>query len=399
MPDLDKRRHIRSRSSTCPHVCSRLGRHPERGLRVALVHDYLQEMGGAERVVEALLAIFPEAPLYTSVYEPRVSSEVFTGRAIHTTFLQPVARRKAVTKALFPLLPAAFRRLDLGGYDVVLSSSSGFAHHVRTGPETLHVCYCHNPPRFLWQPQDYFRGAEYLSRVGHPLLERLRRLDLRAAAGVDAYVANSAVVAERIERTYGREATVIHPPVDVSRFRVTAERSERFLVVSRLLPYKRIDLAVEAATRLGLGLDVIGDGPERRRLERMAGPTVRFLGRRPNEEVEQAMARAIAVVVPGREDFGLTPVEAQAAGRPPVAYAGGGALETIADGETGFLFAEQTWEAAAEAMERARTTELDPARLRASAERFDVSAFERRLLRFVEERLARRRGQQAAGAV
>jgi glycosyltransferase involved in cell wall biosynthesis len=362
-------------------------------VKVALVHDYLQETGGAERVVEAMLGLFPDAPLYTSVYDPSASSAVFVGRVIETSYLQRVIRRKSTAKALFPLLPGAFRRFDLTGNDVVLSSSSGFAHHVRTRPETLHVCYCHNPPRFLWQTDDYFRGVEYLSRIGHPLLATLRRRDLQAAAGVDAYVANSSAVAERIATTYGRDATIIHPPVDVSRFHLTDERSGRLLVVSRLLAYKRLDLAVEAATKKGLPLDVIGDGPERGRLERMAGPSVRFLGRLPNDLVESIMAQATALIVPGREDFGLTLVEAQAAGRPPIAYAGGGALETVVDGETGFLFPEQTWESLARAVERAHAMELDPLRLRRSAERCDISNFSRLLRAFIDaERSSGRSG-------
>lgn len=352
-------------------------------MRVALVHDYLNEMGGAERVVEALLRIFPAAPLYTSVYDPWVAPASFRRRDVRTSFLQRVGRRKGATKALFPLVPSAFRRLDLGAFDVVVSSSSGFAHHVRTRHDAFHVCYCHNPPRFLWQPGDYFRRRPALGKALGPVLAQLRRLDLEAAREVDAYVVNSETVAKRVRHTYGRSATVIHPPVDVSSYSPTDERSGRFLVVSRLLPYKRVDLVVEAASRLSLPLDVIGEGPERRRLEAAAGPTVRFLGRQPDARVREAMASCAALVVAGTEDFGLAPVEAQASGRPVVAFASGGALETVEDGETGYLFFEQTWEAVAEALERAGRDELAPTRLRAAAERFDVSVFEARLTGFI----------------
>jgi glycosyltransferase involved in cell wall biosynthesis len=347
-------------------------------VRVALVHDYLTEMGGAERVVLALTRIFPEAPLYTSVYDPRTCPE-FADRDVRTTFMQRLTRRKAVTKGLFPLFPAAFRTLDLRGFDVVISSSSGFAHHVRVPAETLHICYCHNPPRFLWQPDDYFRGRPLTALLLRPALWRLRRLDFDSAQRVVAYVANSAVVAGRIRETYGRGAEVIHPPIDTARYEVTSERSGRFLVVSRLLAYKRIDLAVEAATRAGLALDVIGDGPERSRLERTAGPGVHFLGRRPDDFVRNALGRCTALVLPAAEDFGLTPVEVQASGRPPVAFAAGGALETVRDGDTGFLFSEPTSEALAEGMRRAEAHEIDPQHLRAAASRFDTANFSSQL--------------------
>ncbi len=347
-------------------------------MRVALVHDYLTEMGGAERVVLAMTGVFPDAPLYTSVFDADACAP-FVDRDVRTTFIQRLTRRKAMTKGLFPLFPAAFRRLDLSGFDVVLSSSSGFAHHVRVREDALHVCYCHNPPRFLWQPEDYFRGRSARRRLLAPALAWLRRLDLEAAARVDAYVANSATVAGRICAIYGREAEVIHPPVDTSRYELSDERSGRFLVVSRLLAYKRIDLAVEAATRFGLSLDVVGDGPERRRLERLAGPTVRFLGRRGDDFVRHALARCTALVLPGTEDFGLTPVEAQASGRPVVAFASGGALETVHDGETGFLFDEATPEGLGAAMLRASNDALSVRTLRSSSERFDLQAFSLKL--------------------
>jgi glycosyltransferase involved in cell wall biosynthesis len=343
-------------------------------MKVALVHDYLTEMGGAERVVRALTRIFPEAPLYTSVYDERTCAE-FGDCDVRTTFMQHLTQRKGVTKRLFPLFPPAFRRLDLAEFDLVISSSSGFGHHVRARASALHICYCHNPPRFLWQPDEYFRGQPATRRLLAPALARLRRLDLDAALRVDDYIANSATVAARIRATYGREAEIIYPPVDTSLYEMTSERSGRFLIVSRLLAYKRIDLAVEAATSAGLPLDVVGEGPERRRLEGMAGPSVRFLGRRPDDFVRHALARCSALVLPGTEDFGLTPVEAQASGRPTVAFAAGGALESVRDGETGFLFSGATAESLTSAMRRALATELSPGRLRAWAERFDEVGF------------------------
>jgi glycosyltransferase involved in cell wall biosynthesis len=352
-------------------------------VRVALVHDYLTELGGAERVVRAFVDLYPEAPLYTSVLDARACGSAFEGVDVRTTFMQRLARRKGMTKAVFPLFPRAFDRLELDQADIVLTSSSGFAHHVRPPDSAVHIAYCHNPPRFLWQPDEYFFDQPRLRLLLEPMLRRLRKRDLAAALGVDVYVANSENVAERIRRIYGRTADVIQPPVDTARFEPSRRRSGRFLVLSRLLPYKRIDLAVCAATRLKLPLDVIGDGPERRRLGRLAGGTVRFLGRQPDPVVRSALATCEAVVVPGEEDFGLVPVEAQAAGRPVVAFAAGGALETVEPGETGFLFETQTWEAVAEAMLRAQRVTFDVERLRLSAMRFDVQAFRHRITRLV----------------
>ena len=348
-------------------------------MKVALVHDYLTEMGGAERVVEAMTRMFPEAPLYTSAFDPKACPS-FAGLDVRTSFMQKLTKRKGAAKALFFTLPSAFRSLDLSAFDLVLSSSSGFAHHVRPHPDALHICYCHNTPRFLWQPEDYFRGRPLFRQALAPALAGFRRLDRQAASRVGFYLANSATVAQRIRATYGREATIVYPPVDTSLYEPTDERSGRFLVVSRLLPYKRIDLAVEAATSARLPLDIVGDGPDRARLTALAGSTVRFLGRLPDEEVRYLLARCTALVQPGVEDFGLTPVEAQAAGRPPIAYAAGGALETVEHGITGFVFTEQSVRALVAAMHHAQAREFAPGTLQESARRFDVDVFARRLM-------------------
>jgi glycosyltransferase involved in cell wall biosynthesis len=275
-------------------------------------------------------------------------------------------------------------------FDLLISSSSAFGHHARTRPDALHVCFCHTPPRFLWQGNVYFRGRPGLRLALAPLLTLLRRLDLRAAASVDAYVAVSKHVASRIRQTYGREAQVVYPPVDVTSFAPVRERSGRFLVVSRLVPTKRIDLVVEAANQANLPLDVIGTGPEMASLRRRAGPTVRLLGWQPDVAVREAIARCEALVVAGEEDFGLVMVEAQASGRPPVAFASGGALEIVEDGATGFLFDAQTSEAIAEAMRRARGSSVDIAGLVESARRFDVQLFFERFAAAIEAARVRR---------
>jgi glycosyltransferase involved in cell wall biosynthesis len=356
-------------------------------MRLALVHDYLNEMGGAERVVEVLLKTFAEAPLYTSVFNPRTVSRTFSEHVIRTSYLQAFATKKLITKIFAPLLPDAFRRFDLRAYDVVVSSSSGFAHHIRPFGG-IHICYCYTPPRFLWQPEEYFRDRPNLERFSRPVLNVLRKHDRLAAKSVDVYVGISDEIARRIAATYGRQARVIHPPVDTARFQISQKRSGRFLVVSRLLAYKRIDLAIEAADRGGFQLDIIGDGPDRRRLQAMAGANVRFLGRRSDEEVKGALATCEALILPGSEDFGLTVVEAQASGRPAIAFASGGALETVADGISGYLFERQEWDVLAAAMGRSQATKLDPQEIQAWARRFDTSVFRQKLRVLIDEATA-----------
>jgi len=345
------------------------------GERLAIVHDYMTQLGGAERVAGIMAQALPSARLLTSVHAAAdVPLNLIGGRPWQTSFLQPLAGRIPL-KALLPLLPKAVASLDVSDSDLVISNSSAFAHHVRARSGATHFCYCSTPAHFLWNPQEYFRGRESLIRVLSPLLARLRKLDLDAAARVDTYVANSRYTAARIESIYGRDAKVVYPPVETARFRPSRDRSGRFVVVSRLVPAKRVDLVVEAANRRELPLDVIGRGPELVRLRRLAGPTVRLLGWQPDTLVRRVMAESTAVVIAGTEDFGLVTAEAQASGRPPVAYAAGGAIEIVEDGNTGFLFQEQTPEAIGEAMQHARDRDLETAGLVASAARFDVPVF------------------------
>lgn len=343
--------------------------------RIALVHDYMTQVGGAERVAGIMAGALPSARLLTSMHRQRdVPLDLIGGRPWQTSFLQRFAGRVPY-KALLPLLPRAMSSLDVGDCDLVISSSSAFAHYVRVPESATHLCYCAAPAHFLWNSGEYFRGREWLRLALAPLLGWLRRKDREAASRVDGYIANSHYTASRIRAVYGREASVIYPPVETARFQPTRERSGRFLVVSRLVPTKRVDLAVEAANRYELPLDIIGSGPELRRLRRMAGPTVRIHGWLPDAEVRRAMAECVAVVVPGTEDFGLVTAEAQASGRPPVAFATGGATEIVRDGVTGVLFGRQTPEALAEAMLRARDTAWDTDALLESAARFDTAKF------------------------
>jgi glycosyltransferase involved in cell wall biosynthesis len=343
---------------------------------------------------------YPDASLYTSVYrEDLVARDAIGGRDWSPSFLQALARRSGL-KATLPLLPAAVASLPTRDYELLISSSSAFGHHARKGDGALHVCLCHTPPRFLWQSEAYFRGRPTQMRALAPLLALLRRLDRRAAAGVDAYVAVSKHVAARLRQTYGREAQVVYPGVDVASLVPCRERSGRFLVLSRLVPSKRVELVIEAANRYALPLDVIGSGPELPALQRLAGPTVRLLGWQSDEAVRDAIAQCEAVVIAGEEDFGLVTVEAQASGRPPVAFAAGGALEIVEDGVTGFLFQEQTPKAIAAAMRRAAATRVDTTDLVEAARRFDLPLFYERFQAAIDAaRSQQRAGLRAADAL
>jgi glycosyltransferase involved in cell wall biosynthesis len=353
---------------------------------VVLVHDYLNQRGGAERVVLELAAIFPQAPLYTSLYRRGSTFPEFGELDIRTSFLDrlPVDRR---FRALFPLYPAAFRSLGTIDAELVISSSSGWAHAVRTTPRAFHAVYCHTPARWLYG--DYM-GTAVQQRALAPLQEAFRRLDLRASGRADLYIANSELVRRRIRQRYGREAPVIHPPVDVDRF-TPSSRGERLLVVSRLLPYKRVDVVVDAATRAGVGLDVVGVGPAIDDLRRRAGPTVRFHGRLPDDEIAELFQSCRAFCLPGAEDFGITPVEANAAGKPVVAFAGGGALETIEDGVTGAFFAEHSVTALLEALEHCDAIASPPERIAQQARRFSTHTFRKRLSSVLAQAIAERR--------
>lgn len=380
---------------------------PAAAPRLALVHDYLNQYGGAERVLEQLHALWPAAPIYTSMYAPHLLPPQYRRMDIRTSFMQ---RLPGVHRHHQPYLlayPLAFESFRLQGYDVVLSNSSAWAKGVLTPPETLHICYCLTPMRWAWSYHEYVERE----RIGGPLrrmlplaMHYLRLWDVASAQRVDRFLAISRAVAARIRKYYGREATVIYPPVDVERFAPSAAPDDFYLVVSRLVPYKRVDLAVAAFTRLGppWRLKIVGDGRDRPALQARAGPNVEFLGRLPDSAVRELMARCRAFVFPGLEDFGIAPVEAQAAGRPVVAFAGGGALDTVRDGLTGVLFGEQTVEALIAALRRCADLAWDPHTIRAHAERFSAARFRQELRAYVErawqEHRERAAGQALVGA-
>lgn len=356
--------------------------------RIALVHDYFIQMGGAERVAEAFHQIFPAAPLYTTVALAHRLTPQLRKAAIHTSFMQHMPAIESKFRHYFLLYPWAVETLDLSAYDLVLSSSSGYGKGVHRGRNAIHVCYCHTPMRWAWRYDDYAarEGFGTLSRVALPaMLSGLRWWDRRASRQPDYYIANSAVVAARIQQIYQREAVVIPPPIDVDRFQPSTENDDYFLVLSRLVPYKRIDLAVEACTRLNKELIVIGDGPDRQRLEAMASKSVKFLGRQPDNIVNQYASRCRALLFPGEEDFGMVPLEINAAGRPVIAFRAGGALETVVDGATGLFFDEPTSESLAAALEAFDHYDWNVPQLRQHAERFSYPIFAQRMLSFLAQ--------------
>jgi len=357
---------------------------------VAIVHDYLNQPGGAERVVLALSGMWPEAPIYTALYRADSTFPAFGATEVHTSPLDLLPVDKGF-RNLFPLYPAAFRALGRLEHDIVISSSSGWAHSVRTAPRSFHAVYCHAPARWLY-------GGEHLaSRRRHalaPLAGALRRWDRGAARRADLYIANSREVRARIRRHYGVEAPVVHPPVEIERFRPRA-RGERLLVVSRLLPYKRVDAVVDVATRAGIGLDVVGSGPALEELRDRAGPTVAFHGRLPDRDVARLMEGCRALCLPGKEDFGITPIEAHAAGKPVVALAAGGALETVEEGVNGAFFSDHDPDELLDAIRRCDRLDASPDAIAATARRFSRHAFEASIRRALEEGLRARRREAA----
>jgi glycosyltransferase involved in cell wall biosynthesis len=359
-------------------------------MKVALVHDYLNQYGGAERVLEELHAIWPEAPVYTAICDLERMPKSYAQWDIRTSHLNRLPFAKRHHQPLLFMLPQAFEAFDLDEYDLVVSSSSGFAHGVLTLPQTLHLCYCHSPPRFLWDYHSYAR-REGLGGAGRFVVEnalpRLRVWDRVSADRADAWIATSRTVRTRIERFYGKPSEVIPPPVQVGKFEVASGPGSYYLLLMRLVGWKRPDIAVEACTRLGLPLVVAGDGREMAALQSIAGPTVKFVGRADDGQIRRLLADCKALILPSEEDFGLTPLEAMAAGRPVIAYGRGGVLDTVVPGETGMFFGEQTADSLAEALAHFDDRLFDPMAIRSHAEQFDSAVFAERMRRFAEERL------------
>lgn len=372
---------LESRSSNIPD-----------SLKVAIVHDWMVSRGGAERVVQALHELWPQAPIYTAAYAPEKFPE-FKNADVRTTWLNRINLAKKKHQLFSIPRALAFRSLNLSDYDVVISSSSAESKYVKTGPHTLHICYCYTPIRYYWSDYDWylehppFGPLNPLAKLLLPLMiGPLRWYDFRSAQKVDIYLTQSRYIQQRIKRYYRRDAKVIYPPTDTARFSKTPRRpGSYYLIVGRQVAYKRLDLAVEAFNRLGLPLLVAGTGEEIERQKAKAKPNIIFKGFVPEADLPKLYAEAKAVVYPQAEDFGLVPIEAQAAGTPVIAYGQGGAAETIVDGETGVFFKPQTASALIEAVGRFEGLKFDPAKLKRHAKKFDQPIFKSQIKAFVEQ--------------
>jgi glycosyltransferase involved in cell wall biosynthesis len=353
---------------------------------IALFQDYLAQNGGAERVTEAIHRTLPGAELHTTMEVPERISPYLRQLNVKTTWMQALPAKARLYRHYFLLYPFAIESAHLEQYDLIVSSCCGYAKGVKRGKDSVHVCYCHNPMRWVWRFKEYVAREKFNPFTIHVLqlmVEDLKRWEIRASLRPDYFIANSHIVANRLKTAFGIDATVIEPPIDTSRFWISRQVGDYYLILSRLNAYKRIDLAIEACTRTGRRLLVIGDGPDRGRLEGLAGPTVTFLGRQPDEAVNRYASGCRALIFPGEEDFGMAPLEVNAAGRPVVAYGAGGATETVIEGLNGLLFKSQTTDSLIEALEQFESRGWEPAEIRRHALQYDIHVFQERLLDFL----------------
>ncbi|MBI5254574.1 glycosyltransferase [Candidatus Falkowbacteria bacterium] len=356
-------------------------------MRIALVHDHLTQKGGAEKVLEAMAELYPEAPIFTLVHDPATFQ---SANKIHTSFLQKLTRNKNKFQWLLPLMPTATEHHDLKDFDIVISSSSIFAKGIITQPNTLHICYCHTPPRFLWLDYHSYvnelKTNKLIKKILPIVLTRLRQWDRLAASRVNHFVANSHEVQRRIAHFYNRPSEVIHPPVDTGKFHISTKNDGYYLAGGRLVSYKRFDIIVTAFNRLNMKLKIFGTGPEFDKLREMAKPNIEFLGQISDKDKPNLYSHALAFINPQIEDFGITVVEAMASGRPVIALRAGGALETIIEKQTGMFFDEQCWEDLADAILRFNPENFDPQKIREHALQWDKENFKQNLQKFITEK-------------
>ncbi len=359
-------------------------------MKVALVHGFLIKLGGAERVLKSLSELYPDAPIYTLLYDEKKVGEVFPKERVRTSKLQKFPRFKGSHKLLFPQMPSAIEDFDLSEYDLVISSSSAYAHGIVTNLETTHLCYYHTPMRYAWDYTHRYLADQGLGGIGEwlasRLIHRVRQWDFLASDRVDYSIANSKNTAQRIRKFYRKEAEVIYPPVDTERFKAHDKHEGYFLIVSTLTPYKRIDLAVELFNKLGKRLVIIGDGPDRKRLQSRAAANIDFLGFKSDDVVKTYYENCRAFIFPGEDDFGIAPVEAMACGKPVLAYGKGGALETVIPGETGELFDEQNLDSMEASLTQLLINEknYDAKKIAEHASQFSESAFKKAMKSAVE---------------
>ena len=363
-----------------------------KSLRVVLCHDWLTGMRGGERVLELLCEAFPEAPIYTLIHNRKAVSDVINRHPIHTSWLQRIPGIEKRYRNFLPLFPSAIRRFDIGEADLVISTSHCVAKGLRGRPGTPHLCYCFTPMRYAWLFRDEYLGANPLKRLlARPLLAWLRRWDREASRHVTRFVAISNHIGDRIHRFYGRESDVVYPPVDLARWTPDYQPAGDFdLIASALVPYKRIDLAVQAYTRSGRALKIVGTGTEFTSLQAQAGANIEFLGWQPDDNLLALYRRSRMLVFPGEEDFGIVPLEAQACGRPVVAFGRGGALETIRNEVSGLFFTEQTVASLQEAIDRCAGRDWDAHAIRSQAERFSIQSFINGLAKPIDDLMRQR---------
>jgi glycosyltransferase involved in cell wall biosynthesis len=361
-------------------------------MNLALVHDWLNQVGGAEDVLVDLVSLYPDAPLYTSIYAPDLMPAEYRAWDIRTLWINRLPGIHRHHQPYLPFYPLAWGGLDLSQYEIVLSNKSGFCHGFRHGAQTLHICYCLAPTRYVWQFEGYMQREGMGTAVNlalRPLIRALRRWDYATAQRVHHFIAISTDIQARIRRYYDRDSTIIYPPVDTERFAAArvdeSQVEDYYLIVSRLIPYKRIDLAVQAATQLGVKLKIGGRGRDLERLKAMAGDTVEFLGYVPDDALPALMARCKAFLFPGLEDFGITPVQAQAAGRPVIAFGGGGALDTVISGVTGEHFEALSTDSLITVLRAFDPVRYSPDVIQAHARQFDRQQFHAQLTQFVDQ--------------
>ena len=355
-------------------------------MKTAVVHDYFTQMGGAEKVAEELYHLLPGADLFATAALRDKLPDSLRDVPVHTSWMQKLPKLSKLYRFYFPLYPLAVRSLNLEPYDLVVSSSSGYAKGIHVHPDAIHVCYCHTPMRWVWSYDSYSARESFgggLRAVLPTVIGALRNWDEGASRQPDHFIANSRVVAERIQRAYGRTAEVIYPPIDVNRFQVGTEQDDYYLILARLVSYKRIDLAVTAFTRMGKRLVVVGTGTALNDLKAIAGPTVEFKGRLSDAEVDTYVRRCRALIFPGEEDFGMAPLEIAAAGRPTIAFGAGGALETVISGSTGLFFGEQTVESLIDAVQEFERHSWSASLIRKHAENFSIEVFRERMTQFL----------------
>lgn len=357
-------------------------------LKVALVCDWLTVPAGAERVIFEFHELFPKAPIYTTLFMKERFPQ-FKDADIRESYLRFIPGARSAHQLFFPLMPRAFERMDFSDYDIVISSSHSAAKGIITKPETLHVSYCHSPMRYVWDQsheyQERYKSFRFLRFLYQPVLHRIRMWDRLAAERVDVFIANSNFVKDRIRKYYKRDSHVIWPPVDLQRFIPSSKKTEDYLAVGRLTPYKRFDLVVDAANKNKISLKIVGEGPELGALKKKAGPTVEFLGRVSEAELPELYQKSKALLFPQVEDFGIVPLEAMASGTPVIAFKAGGALDTIEEGVNGLFFEEQSVESLSEAIEKFEKKKWDADKVAHSVQPFSRSHFKMKFLHFLEK--------------